>query len=185
MASNNTTDNKLIPLAKRYSDALTEVAQSKNETDAVYADLQEVTGALNTVGELKDFLSHPVIPLSEKKDAVKSVFEGKINTDVLNLVYILLEKNKINLISTIAHCFEESMDEAKNILKVGVVSAVEMDEDLKQKLKEKLENKLHKEVKFEYETNPEIIAGLVLKIQDKTIDGSMAAKLEGFKKILR
>ncbi|DAB26524.1 TPA: hypothetical protein CPT85_01365 [Candidatus Gastranaerophilales bacterium HUM_21] len=40
-------------------------------------------------------------------------------------------------------------------------------------------------MKFEFDINPEIIAGLVLKIQDKTIDGSMAAKLEGFKKVLR
>ena len=40
-------------------------------------------------------------------------------------------------------------------------------------------------VKFDFETKPEIIAGIALKIQDKVIDGSMAAKLEGFKKALR
>lgn len=183
--TSKTIDNKLIPLAKRYSDALIDVAQSKNELDDVYSDLQTVSEALNSVDELNSFLSHPVIPLYEKKDMVKSVFEGKIKEDTLNLLFILLEKNKINLINTILYCFEESMDEAKNILKVSVISAVEVDEDLKQKLKEKLENKLNKAVKFEFELNPEIIAGLVLKIQDKVIDGSMAAKLEGFKKILR
>lgn len=183
--TSKTIDNKLIPLAKRYSDALIDVAQSKNELDDVYSDLQTVSEALSSVDELNAFLSHPVIPLSEKKDMVKSVFEGKIKEDTLNLLFILLEKNKINLINTILYCFEESMDEAKNILKVSVISAVEVDDDLKLKLKEKLENKLNKAVKFEFEMNPEIIAGLVLKIQDKVIDGSMAAKLEGFKKILR
>ena len=74
---------------------------------------------------------------------------------------------------------------AKNVVKVGVVSAVEIDEDLKNKLQNKLEKKLNKSVKFDFEINPEIIAGLVLKIQDKTIDGSLAARLEGFKKSLR
>ena len=78
---------------------------------------------------MANFLSHPVIPVFEKKDMVKSVFEGKINNDVLNLLYILLEKNKINLLSTILYCFEESMDEAKNILKVGVVSEAEINKD--------------------------------------------------------
>ena len=179
------TDNKLIPLAKRYSEALTEVAKNKNELDTVWADLQTVEESITSVKEMANFLSHPVIPVFEKKDMVKSVFEGKINNDVLNLLYILLEKNKINLLSTILYCFEESMDEAKNILKVGVVSAVEIDEDLKHKLQEKLESKLNKSVKFDFETKPEIIAGVVLKIQDKVIDGSMAAKLEGFKKALR
>lgn len=179
------TDNKLIPLAKRYSEALTEVAKNKNELDTVWADLQTVEESMTSVKEMANFLSHPVIPVFEKKDMVKSVFEGKINNDVLNLLYILLEKNKIHLLSTILYCFEESMDEAKNILKVGVVSAAEIDEDLKHKLQEKLENKLNKSVKFDFETKPEIIAGVVLKIQDKVIDGSMAAKLEGFKKALR
>lgn len=179
------TDNKLIPLAKRYSEALTEVAKNKNELDTVWTDLQTVEESITSVKEMANFLSHPVIPVFEKKDMVKSVFEGKINIDVLNLLYILLEKNKINLLSTILYCFEESMDEAKNILKVGVVSAAEIDEDLKHKLQEKLESKLNKSVKFDFETKPEIIAGVVLKIQDKVIDGSMAAKLEGFKKALR
>ena len=183
--TSKTIDNKLIPLAQRYSDALCEVAKSRNELDFVQSDLKTVCEALNAVSEFNNFLTHPVIPLSEKKDMVKAVFEGKINTDVLNLIFILLEKNKINLISAISYCFDESMDAAKNILKVGVVSAVEIDEDLKQRLKEKLENKLQKSVKFEFDINPDIIAGLVLKIQDKTIDGSMAAKLEGFKKALR
>lgn len=184
MTSKN-IDNKLIPLAKRYSEALTEVAKDRQELDTVWTDLQTVEESLKSVKEMASFLSHPVIPVSEKKDMVKAVFEGKINNDVLNLVYILLEKNKINLLSTILYCFEESMDEAKNILKVGVVSAIDIDEDLKQKLKDKLEGKLNKSVKFDFETKPEIIAGVVLKIQDKVIDGSMAAKLESFKKVLR
>ena len=183
--TSKTIDNKLIPLAQRYSDALIEVAKNRNELDSVYTDLKTAAESLESVKEMADFLSHPVIPLFEKKEMVKNVFEGKINNDVLNLLFILLEKNKINLIPAVLYCFEESLDKAKNILKVGVVSAVEIDEDLKQKLKDKLENKLKKSIKFEFDINPDIIAGLVLKIQDKTIDGSMAAKLEGFKKTLR
>lgn len=183
--TSKTIDNKLIPLAKRYSDALIAVAQERNELDAVAADIQCVCESLRGVPEMANFLTHPVIPLSEKKDMVKSVFEGKINQDVLTLVYLLLEKNKISIMPEILYCLDESMDEARNILKVGVISAVEIDEDLKQRLKEKLEAKLNKAVKFDFEINPEIIAGLILKIHDKTIDGSMAAKLEGFKKTLR
>lgn len=178
-------DNKLIPLAKRYSDAIVQVAAGKGQLDVIYSDLRNISEALSEVKELTDFLSHPVIPLNEKKETAKSVFEGKVQQDSLNLIYILLEKNKINLLDTILYCFESSMDEAKNILKVGVVSAVEIDEDLKARLKEKLEKKLNKEVKFDYEINPDIIAGIVLKIHDKTIDGSMSARLEGFKKSVR
>lgn len=180
-------DNKLIPLAKRYSEALLEIAKNKNELDEVYSELANVVELLNDSDNLKnfkEFLSHPVIPAEEKKDLLKSIFEGRLKEYTLNLLYILIEKNKINLLPVILYCFDEEMDEAKNILKVGVVSAVEMDSDSVSRLKEKLENKLHKSVKFVFEVNPDIIAGLILKINDKTIDGSMASKLQGFKKML-
>ena len=103
---------------------------------------------------------------------------------MLNLVYILVERNKFSLIDTILYCFEKGLDEAKNILRVEVVSAVEVDEDLKENLKNKLENRLKKSIVLDYSINPEIIAGMILKIQDKTIDGSMARKLESLQRKL-
>lgn len=185
MALKTKIDNKLLPLAKRYSDAIISVAKDRGEVDEVFTDLTTVSESLDMVKQMKDFLTHPVIPFAEKKDMIKSVFQGRVKDSTLSLLFILLEKNRINLLDTLKYCYEESMDEAKGIVKVGVVSAVEIDGDLKQSLKERLENKLHKAVKFVFDINPDVIAGLILKIQDKTIDGSMAAKLEGFKKILR
>ena len=161
------------------------VAQDRNEIDDVYADLTNVSESLSLVKKMREFLTHPVIPVSEKKDMIGSIYRGRVKTSTLNLLFILLEKNRLNLVETIRHCYETSMDDAKNAIKVDVVSAVEIDEDLKEKLKAKLESKLNKSIKLEFEINPEILAGLVLKIQDKTIDGSMLAKLNGFKKTIR
>ena len=178
-------DNKLIPLAKRYSDALLAVAEQKGKLDAIYGDLKTVVDSLESVNELAVFLSHPAIPYSEKKDVIQSIFSNRIEQDTLVFLYLLLEKNKLNLVGTVLHCFEDSIDNAKNILNVGVVSAVEVDEDLRHRLQEKLESKLHKTIKFDFSVNPDILAGLILKIKDKTIDGSMASKLAWFKKLLR
>ena len=49
------TDNKLIPLAKRYSEALTEVAKNKNELDTVWTDLQTVEESITSVKDGKLF----------------------------------------------------------------------------------------------------------------------------------
>ena len=184
MAVNN-IDNKLIPIANRYSEALLHVARDKGSLDAVREDLNTVVESLNSVKEMKDFLMHPVIPMNEKKDMVQSVFSGRIGKDVLNFVLILVEKNKIAWIDTILYCYDSALDESRNILKVDVVSAVEIDTDLKDKLKDKLETKLKKSVRFDFNIKPDIIGGLILKIKDKTIDGSIASKLQWFKKFLK
>ena len=180
----NNIDNKLISLAKRYADAILQTAQEHNELDNVLSDLKAASDVYESSDDFKNFINHPAVSLKDKKETVKEIFEGKILNDSLNFLYILLEKNKFSLISTVVYCYEEAMDEAKNILKIGVVSAVEIDEDLKELLKNKLESKFQKAVKFDFEINPDIIAGLILKIKDKTIDGSMIHKLESLEKQL-
>ena len=82
------------------------------------------------------------------------------------------------------YCYEKGLDAAKNILRVEVVSAVEVDEDLRENLKTKLESKLNKSIVLDYSINPDIIAGIILKIQDKTIDGSLAHRLESLQRKL-
>lgn len=177
-------DNKLIAVSKRYSDAILQIAAEKNELDSVFEDLKNIADVYDYSKEMRDFLGHPAIAVKDKKDLVSSVFEGKISTDTLNLLYTLVDKNKFNLVDTILSCYENSLCEAKNILKVDVISAVEVDDDLKENLKIKLESKLKKTVSLNYEIRPEILAGLILKIKDKTIDGSMASKLKSMRKQL-
>ncbi len=184
---NENIDNKLLPIAKRYSKALLDVARSKNDYDEICEDLANIDELLSeesNLGDFKKFLLHPAIPVAEKKDLIKSIFEGKVQQETLNLLYLLVEKNKINLVPAIFHAYEDALDAEKNILKIHVVSAVEMDEDSISKLKAKLESVLHQQVKFDFEIDPDIIAGLVLRTRCITYDGSIAAKLERFEKVL-
>ena len=177
-------DNKLIVPAKRYADAILEIAKSKNELDKYHEDIQTAVKAYDESEDFRNFMTHPIIPAAEKKDTLRSVFDGKISPDVLNLLYLLAERNKFSLIPTILYCYEKGLDAAKNILRVEVVSAVEVDEDLRENLKTKLESKLNKSIVLDYSINPDIIAGIILKIQDKTIDGSLAHRLESLQRKL-
>ena len=131
-------DKRLISLSRRYSDAILDIAKEKNELDNVFSDLKNVVTVYDYSDEMREFLAHPAISHKDKKELIQSVFEGKISTVTLNLLYTLVDKNKFNLIDTILFCYENSLNEAKNILKVDVISAVEIDNDLKENLKLKL-----------------------------------------------
>ncbi|MDD3594474.1 MAG: ATP synthase F1 subunit delta [Candidatus Gastranaerophilales bacterium] len=185
MAENTTKiNNKLSSLARRYSKALIKTAQEKNELDTVFNDLKLVDETYSNSSDMAEFLLHPVVTINDKKDVLKSVFDGKISNITLNFLFLLVDENKINLLPTIIYTYEEEYDEIKNIVKVEVISAIEIDEDLKTSLKAKLENKLQKEIKPEYKTDPSILAGLMLKFRDKIIDASLANKLKHFEKQL-
>lgn len=177
-------NNKLASLARRYSKALVSTAQKNNQLDAVFDDLQLINETFEISPDMTEFLLHPVVTINDKKDVLKSIFEGKITNTSLDFLYLLTDENKLNLLSTIAYTYEEEYDTIRNIVKVAIISAIEMDEDQKADLKTKLEKKLNKEIKLEYQTDSSILAGLVLKFQDKTIDASLANKLKHFEKQL-
>ena len=101
MAQKLKIDNKLLPLAKRYSDAIVAVAKDRGELDEVFADLGTISESFDIVTKMKDFLMHPVIPFAEKKDMIKSVFQGRVKDSTLSLLFILTEKNRLNLLDTI------------------------------------------------------------------------------------
>lgn len=179
-----TIDTKQLSTAKRYANALFEVAKDKNILNDIHADLCVVSEALTHSAEFKSFINNPAMPQFEKKDALNKIFKDVISQEVFNLLYLLIEKNRFNIFEEIVYGFELSLDKIRNISRVTVTSAVKLDDEDKQKLKAKLETKLGSTVEFDYEINSNIIAGLIIKIGDRVIDGSLKTKLENLKSAL-
>ncbi len=100
---------------------------------------------------------------------------------MVNFLKILVDKNRFSLFNDILSAYRETLDDINNISKVRVTSAVEMTKEAQDKLKSKLEEKLKKKVVFDMDINPDIIAGLVIKIGDNVVDMSLKHKLEDFK----
>ena len=72
----------------------------------------------------------------------------------------------------------------KNIVKPSIISAIELSEEQKSRIVEKLKTKLNKEIEPEYTVNADIIGGLIVEIEDRTIDCSIKSKFENMKKQL-
>ena len=80
--------------------------------------------------------------------------------------------------------FSITYNKEKNIVKPVITSAVELDNNQKSVLLSKLESKLNKKVEPEYVISSDIIGGLVIEIEDKTIDCSLKAKFDNMQKQL-
>ena len=65
-----------------------------------------------------------------------------------------------------------------------VVTAIELTDEIKNKLIDKLQNIYNKQIKIKTKIDEDILAGMMLKIGDKVIDGSIKAKLNKMKSTL-
>lgn len=177
-------DVKNIKTARRYAQALLDSAKEYNQVEKVYQDLKMIENTFNESGDLFDFLRNPVISFQDKSDVLEQVFESELNKETYNFLLILAENNRFDLFESVCCQYLKAMDELNNILKVKVVSAVNLKEDHKRKLIEKLEYKTSKTIVPEYIINPEIIGGLIIELEDRTIDSSIQSKLNNLKKQL-
>lgn len=163
-------------IGKRYAKAIYEVAMQKNEVKSVYNVLNAVMELYKTDVDFKNFIIHPLIKESEKKEVLKKMFSD--SNDGLEILFYILEKGRISDIREIVAEYVK-LDYAKNqILDVEATFAVALSDEQKEKLSKKLENKTGKKIKLVVNVDKSLIGGGIIKIGDEVIDGSIRRQLE-------
>lgn len=175
---------KLANTAKKYAEALFDIAEKTNTTDSVTEDICLIFDTFNENAELQSFLSNPIIKLEDKKDSIKQIFEGKVTSSSMNLLYLLADNSRFEAISEIKNAYIELIKQKQNLVTVTAITAVEMKDYLKERLQNKLEEKLSKRVEIVYSIDPEIVGGMIVEVEGKTIDNSVVTKLKNIKKQL-
>ena len=181
---NDKIDTKLAPIAKRYTNAMVEIAQENNTVDKTFGELKTAADVVASSATLTDFMSNPAISLDAKKDVVNTIFKKELSETTYNLIYVLLDQNRFNLLEPIYHTYEQTLNELNDIATVTVTSAIELNDGLKTKLQKKLEDKFKKKIIIGYSVDTSIIAGLVVQLGDDVIDASYASKFETMRKQL-
>ena len=179
-----TFDNNFIGIAKRYAKALSESVQDKNVLKSYLNELENVLEIYDSSEDLRRVLILPTINTDMKKSILSDVLKDNVSDNIKKLLYLLIDENRFNAFPTIIYCFEEEINKLNNLLNVEVTSVIDLDDDIKNKLEDKLKYKLNKDISVDYQTNPALLGGLIIKYDGKTIDLSLNSKLENVKKQL-
>lgn len=176
---------KISQAAKNYAQALTEIAKDGNPSYEVLAnDLKIVSEAFSNSNELIMALENPAIDSDVKTDIINTIFSGKISNEVLNFIKIITDKKRISEFPAIYTEFQNRLYKLQNIRPVTVISAVKLNSTQQNTIVEKLANKLNKKILPNWEINKDIIAGIMIKIDDNVLDMSLKNRIEKLGKSL-
>ena len=170
-----------VSIARRYATALFRVARDNGEVDAVAANLSEVSTAAHASPELMTVLHHPRITRTRKQELLQSVFQGNIRPDVERFLLLLVEKDRASLIPNIGEEFKRLVDEYNRVTDAEAVTAVAMDEAQIAALKAKLEATTGYKVRLQTRVDASILGGMVVRVGDRMIDGSVATQLQSLR----
>lgn len=172
-------------VAKVYGDALFDLAIERQELDLVAEEIQVLKDTLAESAELLTFLNHPKVSNEEKIKSIEEIFKGKFSDTTVGFLVIVVTKGRYNELEAIITYFQETVREYRKIGKASVTSATELSPEQKQKIEAKLlESTEYVEFIMQYEIDPSIIGGLIIRIGDRVVDSSIRSKIDMMKKDL-
>ncbi|MBE7705376.1 MAG: ATP synthase F1 subunit delta [Cyanobacteria bacterium SIG29] len=180
----NIGDIKNIKIAKKYSNALFEASIEADNIEKIYNELIFVCEIIKTNNQLSTFLNSPLIKISDKKEVLQKLFSSHIDKILVDFLYLIADANRFDAIEEVFSQFSKIYNENRNVVKPLITSAVELSEMQKNNLLTKLEEKLNKKIEPEYVVKSDIIGGLIVEMDDKTIDCSLKTKFDNMKKQL-
>lgn len=170
-----------IQLARKYGMAIFEIAQDEKKLEEYGRELSEVSAALFAQAELKDFLTNPQIQPKDKKAILSKLLKDQISPLMMNFLLLLVDRRRIVLLEAINDCYQELSNKAQGIIIADVTTAYELKAELQARLSSKLETVTGKRVQLRTHNDKSIIGGVVVKIGDTRIDGSVVGRLQALK----
>ncbi|MBN2794357.1 MAG: F0F1 ATP synthase subunit delta [Clostridia bacterium] len=168
-------------VSKTYSSALFELALEEHMIDTILAEYAFVKQSINENPEFFEIIVSPRIPLEEKKTILDKTFGNQISEVLLNFFKLLIDKKRSQVMMEVYDDFKALVDDHKGNIVATVESVIELDAAEIKNLEEKLNTLTGKNVSVNNVINPDIMGGLVVKVGDKIIDGSVKRKLENMK----
>lgn len=172
-------------IAKRYAQALYEVAEERNTVDAVESQLSLIEQTVADSKDLRTMLHHPRIDGADKKAVLEQIFKDDVNPEVLNLLKVLVDRKRETILVDLKKAYTVIANEARGIVEMLVTTAEPLSKEDEDKLSQAFGKVLNKQLRIITKTDPKVIGGVLVRIGNRVYDGTLAGKLARFHQELK
>lgn len=174
-----------IATLRDLSEALIESAKEENKLDKITSDIEDFFSVLKESPELKNVLSSSTFELAEREEVSKDI-TSKRGYDALttNFLGLVLELDKFKSLLNSEATFVQKLRKASGKIMAEIVMASAPSEEELSRIKAKLTQVMGQEVEVSSKVDPEIIGGIIAKVEDKVFDGSIRTQLERIRGVL-
>ncbi len=170
-------------VGRRYAEAVFDIAAEAGTT-AEWLRALEALASAAADDEARAFFENPAIPDAQKHSALAAIMPADAGEEVQNLVRLLIERKRFGHLPGILEAFEEMTLRAQGIAIADVTTAVELTEQEQQYVSTQLAQIVGSNVQVRSHVDPEIVGGIVARIGDQLIDGSVRTQLRDLRSTL-
>jgi F-type H+-transporting ATPase subunit delta len=163
--------------ARRYAEAAFEVALRDDTVDAWREEL-DAAAAIAADDEVGRMLANPAVPLETRTAMAATIFGAVVGQPVLNLIGLMLRRGRIYELSRVAAEFRRLDNVRQGITLATATSAAPLSQDEVRAVTARMEQLTGGRIELDVQVDPSLLGGLVVRVGDRLIDGSVRGRLE-------
>jgi F-type H+-transporting ATPase subunit delta len=165
-------------ISRRYARALFSIGVDRGNFEQLGKELEDVAAMWTGSAELRDALANPIFKASEKRAVLQSLLPRVAPTaDVQKFVLLLLERRRLAAVPNIARAYRGMADEHTGRVRAHVTSALPLGAAELERVRQSLARRTGKQVILEASVDAALIGGIVARVGDLVLDGSVRTQL--------
>ncbi len=163
--------------ARRYAEAIFQIAQRDGTVDAWLDQLARTAAAVADAGVVRR-LEDPAVPFAERHDVFRALLGRDMLKPLYNLVGITLRRRRLELLPGISREYRRLYNRQAGITEATATSAAQLDDREVAALRERLETRTGGRVELSLAVDPALLGGIQVRMGDLLLDGSVRGRLE-------
>lgn len=173
-----------IAVARNYADALLALADRDDDAEAWLSYIDEVARLFWELPEFRALLETPRVSLADKRDVIRSVFDGRFPEAFVRFLLVVMENRRQALFPDIGAAARELLNERTGRVHASVTMTVDPDPELRAEIEEALGKVLGREVTADFKRDPRLVGGMIVRVKDRVMDGSLRRQLQLMRRTL-
>lgn len=165
-------------IARNYAEALFQVGERNDATERFADLLDALAGAIEADEQIRVVLESPRVSKRQKSQILRRALEALAPEPFLRFLEAVVKRGRQGILPAISREFQGLVDIKFNRVHAGIVLAREPDAALRDEIRVRLSEILAKDVVTHIRTDPRIIGGIVVRVGDSVMDGSIRRKLK-------
>jgi F-type H+-transporting ATPase subunit delta len=174
-------------IARNYAETLLALAErhgGQATAEAYARAMDEVAELMRREPRVREFLETPRIGSEEKQRVLRDAFSGRVPEHFLRFLLVVVQKRRQALLPAIAEEFHALLDEVQGRVRAEVTVATEPAPDVQREIVASLERKLGRTVVASFRVDAAILGGVVVRLGDRVIDGSLRRRVSDLRRQL-
>ncbi len=171
--------------AKTYGQALFEIAGEEHRELEIWEEIKAIRSVLEGNADLDRLLRHPGIPVRDKQQVLQEIFGSRISRELMGFLDAVMGKERYGELYRIFDYYTDLVKESEKIGIAYVTTALPLSDGQKKAVEEKLlATSDYRSMEMHYGVDESIIGGIIIRIKDRVVDGSIKNRLNNLTKQL-